>query len=303
MRLRAPTPDDAAGVFAVMRAQDVADFGVADCTLEDLLDEWGASDFDVAQDARLCEDGEGRIVGYASVRLPGTQPAVSPGPEGRGAGGLLLDWAEQRQREQGWTQHRQAIASSNHGARALLEGAGYALVRSHWRLELSLGEDLQDPRVPDGVSFRELDPDADAEVLYALDRVSFADVAETQPESMEHFSERHLRSHDLDAALSTVALRGALAVAFLLTRRWGEEGTGYVDILAVTPSEQGRGLGGALLRRAFLMYRAAGLKRAQLGVAADNPKALRLYERAGMKARFQTDVYERPADPPGPQPG
>src|SRR6185312_9628581 len=61
VRLRPPAPDDAASVFAVMRERDVADFATADCALEDVLEEWRASDFDPSADARVCEDEEGRI--------------------------------------------------------------------------------------------------------------------------------------------------------------------------------------------------------------------------------------------------
>lgn len=296
MRLRAPDLDDAGGVFAVLCERDIADFGVVDCTLADVLDEWKAGDFDRGADARVCVEEDGRIVGYASVRLPGTYSSVSPRVQGSGADELLLRWSERRQKERGWERYRQAVGASNEPARKLLERTGYERVRSHFRMELALDGDLQAPGPPAGVSFRVPDPKADAETLYELDRASFAEVAEAQQESMEHFVGRHLGAHDLDAALSTVASRGAEAVGFLLARRWAEEDSGFVDILAVAPGEQGRGLGGALLRRAFAMFHCAGLGRAQLGVAADNPRALGLYERVGMTPRFQIDAYERAVD-------
>jgi mycothiol synthase len=296
VRLRPPKPDDAAGVFAVLRDRDVADFGAPDCTLEDVLDEWRASDFDLAADARVCEDEQGRIVAYASVRQPATYAATAPDRGGLDVDRLLLEWAEQRQRALGWKRHRQAIASSNTRAKALMDRSGYELVRSHWRMQAVLDGSLQAPAAPAGVSFRALHPSADVEALYELDRASFADVTETQPDSSHEFAERHLQAHDLDAGLSTVASRGPRAVGFLLARRWTEERVGYVDILAVAPDEQGQGLGSVLLRRAFVLFRAAGLTRAQLGVAADNPNALRLYERVGMAPRFRVDTYERAPD-------
>ena len=73
---------------------------------------------------------------------------------------------------------------------------------------------------------------------------------------------------------------------------------GFVDVLAVHPDHQRRGLGSTLLRNSFAGFAAAGLKEAQLGVASDNPRALALYERVGMHARFQTDVYERRSPEP-----
>ncbi|MFL5863229.1 MAG: GNAT family N-acetyltransferase [Solirubrobacteraceae bacterium] len=83
-------------------------------------------------------------------------------------------------------------------------------------------------------------------------------------------------------------------MGFLLARRWQHEGSGYVDLLAVAPTHQRRGLGTALLTRGFADFAAEGLVQAQLGVASDNPGALRVYEAAGMRPRFRFDVFERP---------
>lgn len=82
-------------------------------------------------------------------------------------------------------------------------------------------------------------------------------------------------------------------VGFALSRRWAEEGVVYVDILAVAPEEQGRGIGRRLLLEVFAAGREVGLSEAQLRVAADNPKALRLYEGLGMWQVFRLDVYGR----------
>jgi mycothiol synthase len=293
VRLRAPRPDEARAVFAVLSARDTVDFGAPDCTLDDVLDEWRASDFDLEADARVCEDERGAIVAYTSVRPPCTYGSVAPEHEGRGAGKLLLAWAERRQLEAGWNKHRQAIAGSNARARTLLEGTGYVYVRSHWRMSRVLDGSVERPAVPEGVSMRMLDTDADAEVVYELDRTAFADVAEAQLETLSEFVERHLQTHDLDTTLSTVALRGSRVVGFLLARRWPQESVGYVGILAVAPPEQRQGIGRTLLLRAFAAFQAAGLEGAELSVAADNPKALHLYKAVGMRARFQIDVYER----------
>jgi mycothiol synthase len=309
MQLRAPTADDAAAVFAVMEARDVADLGAPDCTLGDVHDEWAETEFDLASDARVVEDG-GRIVGYGVVRNPGAFAAVDPDAEGRGAGARLLQWLESRERERGNPRHRQYIAASNARGRALLAAAGYALARSHYRMVRALAEAevgvearakagagpeaAPAAAIPSGVALRPVDVEADGETLYALDAASFAGASDYVPVSLTTFREEHLQTHDFDAQLSCVAQRGDQIVGFLLTRRWAQESVGYISILAVTPDEQGRGLGTAMLRHAFACYAGAGLAQAQLGVSSDNPGALRLYERIGMKPRFQFDTYERP---------
>ena len=57
-----------------------------------------------------------------------------------------------------------------------------------------------------------------------------------------------------------------------------------------------------MLETAFAGFAAAGLREAQLGVASDNPDALRLYERQGMAKRFRYDTYERAVVDPGTRP-
>ena len=86
-------------------------------------------------------------------------------------------------------------------------------------------------------------------------------------------------------------------VGFLLARRWPKERVGFIDLLAVHPQARRRGLGSMLLRTAFARFAGAGLREAQLGVASDNPRALQLYERAGMTPRFVVDAYHRPIEP------
>jgi len=297
VRLRPPRQRDAPAILAVLAARDTADLGVPDYTLEDVLDGWNEVSFDAEADARVCETEHGEIVAYAAVRPPATQVAVAPEHEGQGIGALLLSWAERRELELGWEQHRHAIAAGNARAEALLSRSGYALHRSHWRMACRLGGTAHERAVPAGVRLRALDTGADAESLYALNAASFADGEDEQPASLAAFSARHLQPHDLDRKLSCVALRSERVVGFLLARRWQEQSVGYVALLAVDPEEQGRGLGTALLQRALGLFETAGLAEAQLSVAGDNPKALALYERVGMRPRFRLDVYERPLDP------
>jgi mycothiol synthase len=294
MRLRAPAIDDASAVLEVLVARDIADIGVPDYVLQDLLDEWRASELDLAADSRVVEL-DGRIVAYAMVRGPGTLVAVAPGYEGRGIGARLLDWAEARERELGRSQHRQWIGSGNERGKTLLQAAGYALARSYWRMGLGL-EELRDypGTAPAGLRLRSLDVDRDASTLHALDAASFAGAPGYHPESLQAYREEHLGAHDLDPELSRVAELGGQIAGFLLARRWTEAPVGFVDILAVHPDHQRNGIGTKLLLEAFRRFRAAGLQEAQLGVASTNPRALRVYERLGMVSRFRYDTYERP---------
>ena len=91
-----------------------------------------------------------------------------------------------------------------------------------------------------------------------------------------------------------MATRDGILVGFLLARRWEDLGVGFVDLLAVHPGHRRHGIAAALLGSAFVALAAAGLREAQLGVATDNPRAMRLYERLGMRPRFRLETWERP---------
>jgi mycothiol synthase len=293
MALRAPVIDDAPAVFELLKARDIADLGIPDCTLEDVRDDWNATELSLSTDVRVVQEG-GLVVGYGIVRSPGAFAAVRPDSEGKGVGSRLLRWTERRERELGRPQHRQLIAATNDRARALLQAAGYERARSYYRMVRALDEVAPAGATPAGVTVRPLEPDADAERLHALDAAAFADIPDYEPISLIAFREDHLRAHDIDPELSCVAQRGRSIAGFLLTRLWAEERVGYVSILAVRPGEQGRGIGTTMLRHAFERFAAAGLNEAQLGVSSENAGALGLYERVGMSPRFRFDAYERP---------
>jgi mycothiol synthase len=281
-------------VLDVLAARDAADLGVRVHRLEDLRDEWEGSELELARDARVIESDRGRIVAYAAVRRHGTLAAVEPDHEGRGIGTRLLKWAERREREHGHPLHRQWVSAGNASARTLLIGAGYARARSYSRLARSLEGSLPSPPAPDGLRLRCVEEERDAAALHAIDAASFAGAPDYKPESLELFREEHLEAHDFDAGLSVIAERGPEIVGFLIARRLEGEPVGFVDLLAVAPEHQRQGVGTVLLETAFAGFAAAGLRHAQLMVASDNARAVRVYERAGMTVQLQFDIYERP---------
>lgn len=292
--LRAPRPDDATAVLALLESRDIADLGAPDVTLEDVLEEWGATGLDLATDVRVAELPDGRIAGYAILGRVGVFVDVAPEHEGQGVGTRLLRWAEARERALARPKHVQWAAERNRRAEELLRGSGYECVRSYWRMFRGLAAPPAPVAPPDGIAVRAMDREGDGQTVHALDDLCFRLAPDYNPHTFEQFCEEHLDSHDVDLALSLVAERGEELVGYLITRRWDSERIGYVDVLGVHPAARCRGLAGALLGAAFGACAAAGFQRAELQVASDNPRALALYERAGMRARFRIDVFERP---------
>lgn len=292
MKLRPPTLEDAVAAARVIRARSQADLGVMEITADTLRDEWGLSEIDLAADARVVEDGDGRVIGYGILRDVGAYAVISPEAEGRGAGSQLLDWLEQRSQTLGRSVHRQLVASTNRTGSALLAARGYRLAWSEHRMVRSLAGGIIIGEL-EGVTLRPL-PSSDVAAIHAVDARAFAADPGYVAESLTKFREEHLEAHDSAPDLSRVAVAGDRVVGFVIARRWEDRSVGYVDVLAVDPDHQGRGIGRALLLEAFAAFAAAGLKEAQLSVGSFNPKARRLYESAGMTTRFRLDIYERP---------
>ena len=290
--IRPPQPDDAEPVAKMVIAGDIADIGEPDYTLEDLRDEWAARDFDLATDAVVVEES-GRIAGYAAFRGSDVLIVVDPERRGEGIGSVLRAWAEDRAREKGITILRQDVGDRNAAARAHLTAAGYERERSYWRMELELDGSERPPEPPKGFTIRPFDDAADAHALYVVNEAAFAGNADYRPESESHFSDEHLHAHNVRPELSVVAERDGRVAGFALVRDHGEK-IAYVDLLAVHPDSAGMGLGSALLRTAYAGAAQAGFRSGRLGVASDNPNAIRLYARVGMTQRWRVDSYARP---------
>jgi len=73
-----------------------------------------------------------------------------------------------------------------------------------------------------------------------------------------------------------------------------EDGEGWVRSLAVLRPYRKRGVGAALLRRAFATYAGKGRAKAGLGVDLANPtQAARLYRAVGMTPQYEANIYQR----------
>ena len=296
IQFRAPTVGDGRAVLAMLVARDLVDYGVPDMTLAELEDEWSAESFDLDADAIVAQTQAGAIAGYAVIHRPGAMGFVSVDHEGQGVGTRLVHWARERERELGRAHHRQAIPAGNARARELLLASGYQYERSFSRMVRPLEGSEREPVPGGGLVQRTFAPETDPRAVHALDEFSFAANADFQAETLEEFTDEHLRPREFAPELSLVVHDADTMVGFLLARRWSEQAVGFIDLLGVHPQWRGRGVGSALLRTAFARFAADGLREAQLGVASDNPGALQIYERAGMRPRFVVDAYVRELD-------
>lgn len=150
---RVPQTRDLAAITELVALCEMAEAGVVDSSLEDLLSHWQRPDFHLANDAWVIVTTRGEIVGFAciwreeSTRLS-TYLCVHPEYRNRGIGTLLLRLVEVRAREH----VRQAPAGerlilrgqvhgSNESTQRLFEREGYRLARQFLRIAFTLAED------------------------------------------------------------------------------------------------------------------------------------------------------------------
>ena len=236
-------------MLALLVARDIADLGAPDFTLADLEEQWGSRDLDLGSDALIVEAG-GEIVGYAIVHRPGSLAVVAPDHEGRGVGSTLLRWVERGNASRAARRTGNGPPPATPARAALLSAAGYTPRAQLPRMVRRLDDVGRAPPHRPASSWNAGRGDRRRRV-HELDAESFAAAPDYVPESFEAFCEGHLQAHDTDPQLSRVAWDRRTVVGFLLARRWPNEGVGFMDILAVDPGHQRRGIGTALLRAAF----------------------------------------------------
>jgi mycothiol synthase len=300
--VRPPRPQDLAAIVALGEAFDRALTGTGDWSEEDVTHEWRDLT-DVDRDAWVVEDG-GRIVGYATVQDDGegtfyADGYVHPDRFGRGVGSTLVGLTETRVEERVETAPvprvvlQNTVLHADAAARALLEGRGYRPVRHFLRMQIDMSAPPPAPVWPAGVVAGPFRPDEDLAAVHACVHEAFAGEWSFRAETIEDWRKRKVDDPRFDASLWAVAREGGEVAGVALSTA-GQFEMGFVNSLAVRPAWRRRGLGLALLHQAFTWFWERGERRVGLGVDAENPTdARRLYERAGMRAVWQADVYEK----------
>ncbi len=131
-----------------------------------------------------------------------------------------------------------------------------------------------------------------SEAVHAIVEAAFADDPGENTEPFEQWAAEHATGPAYDPTLWLLARDGGVPVG-ALTGSAGDD-VGWVDYLAVLGSHRGRGIGSALLRRAFATFADRGLPRVRLNVDAENVTgATAVYERVGMRVVNRWDLWER----------
>ncbi len=255
---RGATMDDVAAAVAVIQAAERAD-GVESVSVhDDIASDWARPSMDITNDVLLVE-ANGQVVAYAEQFNGRAFAHVHPDQQGRGIGTAVAAWTEEHARRAGLSQVGQTISTRGTASRALLEGRGYDARWDSWILKMSLDTPPPAPRVPDGITIRDLRRPDDDRAVHAVIEEAF----DTWPDREAGTTFDDWRVSYLERATDTglvvVAEEGGRLVGVALCIP--EDGEGWVDQLAVLPSAWGRGIGGALLQAAFQRFRDQGRRR------------------------------------------
>ncbi|HEX6708918.1 MAG TPA: GNAT family N-acetyltransferase [Rubrobacter sp.] len=290
---RAPGREDAEAVVALISACQIADTGVSDISLEELLDDWHG--LDLAEEAVVVIAPGGNPAGYAdlinrSYVTVSVYGYVHPDYREQGIGSYLVAWGER------WTRDRMPqapddarvvvqhyINAANEGARRLLESSGYAPVRGVYVMEIRLDEAPPQPHWPTDISVRAFVPDRDEQAVFEAVEDAFRDMWGRPRGTLERFV-GITGQESFDPSLWFLAMDGEEIAGVTLCKKLG--GEGWVDVVAVRRPWRKRGLGLALLRHAFTEFYTRSIHKVSLSVDAESiTGAPRLYGRAGMSVR------------------
>jgi mycothiol synthase len=212
---------------------------------------------------------------------------------------LVLDRVAERGREFGhdqYTVRAGAIPSELPWISALTD-AGFTFLKQHARMTMALdAAALTVPQPAPGVVVRPVRAGDEAELrrFHATIEAAFRD--------SDHPAAGYSTWREQVAAESSVAwdewfvgeVDGEWAGVLQSADSGAEDNAGWVRSLAVLRPYRRRGLGRALLQRAFAAYAAKGRTAAGLGVDLANPtRAARLYRAVGMQPLYEANVYQR----------
>jgi mycothiol synthase len=273
--------------------------------------------FDPTQDVALVEV-DGALVAYGWVEWVDTTEGtrefrlggyVHPDWQSRGIGRRLLAWQEEHART-----HRAATSerplnlgtwSSDQNVRKvrLFTRSGYEVVRYFFEMNRPNLDNIEVPPMPEGLEIRPIGSDrASLKQMWDADAEAFQDHWGGFDASDSAF-EAWLTDPMHVPELWVVAWDGNEITGGVTNAIFAEENAafgrarGWMETVFVRRRWRRRGLGAAIVARALVRLREAGMTSAGLGVDSDNPSgALALYERAGFKIHRRSAAYRKPME-------
>lgn len=300
--IRAPERGDANAIFDLFASHNLRVVGMADLTLDDIVEELAEPEFDLAHDGWLAHDEEGRPSGYACVyRSSEPEHRIEVVTDDPALAAWLRDQAVERSREIARADGHEAVTidigvyRADEPQRALVADAGFSPGTTYHRMRIDHDGPATPPALPIGVVRRTGADGLDVRRAgHAVIEAAFAGQfgITTQPFEQWHAA-REGRTSFHWSQLVVLEVDGEPMAAREDNDQFVEdEDCGYVARLAVLEQARGRGLAKLLLRDGFATHAAAGRSGTILHVDTNNPTpALDLYTSVGMEAVLVIDVW------------
>jgi mycothiol synthase len=299
VKLRPYREDDFDPLLELFNRHQLAAFGEADATADDLRTWLTTPYVTVADDIRVLEQ-DGRIVGYVDVDPTREKPPrwwcdvkVDPGVDANEVVPLLVGWLDERAGAAGGTL-RVWTSETDTRITGAFHALGFEPSRHSFRMEIDLAADVRQPAWPEGITVRTVRDDEHERVYAAVVEV-WRDTNDPNDETFDEWAHWTTRHESFEPSLWFLAESGDELAGFSLCRRDpNDPNAGYVASLGVLRPWRRQGLGEALLLHSFAAFRERGWTRGTLGVdASSKTGATRLYERAGMSVYRDTVFLER----------
>ncbi|WP_091338341.1 GNAT family N-acetyltransferase [Micromonospora rhizosphaerae] len=304
---RRPTLDDVPALLKVVHAADTFALGYPDFDAEDVRAALTAPFVDPARDSWLVTDQDDTAVAWAILDNPTgvgrefVEVLVDPDRGADLRAPLLarqLDRVAERAAERGvpaLTVRCAVFAPETQWAAELAE-AGFTRIKRYVRMTRPLADLPAEPPPPPGVTVRPLraDDEADLRAFYRIFDIAFRDTPDYEPVGFDRWRQELPPYGKTWDEWFVAEVDGEPAGALQSSDQALEQDMGWVRTLSVLPAYRRRGVGAALLRRAFATYAAKGRSSAGLGVDLTNPTApVTLYRSVGLREVRWTDMCER----------
>jgi ribosomal protein S18 acetylase RimI-like enzyme len=300
LTLRAPALDDVDAVVEVINraSRELRGRNEVDANA---VEGWWAQPppFDLARDAVVAVQ-DGQIVGYGDLGDQANDGSVLWLDVRGGAPPELHAELERRALDRRAPDGvvRAMADESDSELAVILAERGYRRIRASYRMGIDLRGRVFSPDRPAGAVVRTSVEGVDEPLLHRIGEESFADHWGHTPTPYEEWLHWLRSMGEGDPSLWFIAEVEGIPAGIAICRPYahGNPDCGWVSVLGVLREHRRTGLGTALLTHSFDEFQRRGRLSAELGVdAASTTGAVGLYERAGMRALWQWDIWERDA--------
>lgn len=291
---RALVLGDAEPVTRLIAACETVDFGEPVIELSDVQADWARPSFDLASES-IGVTLHGDLVAVGEVyKGERAEVYVLPEHRDRGIGTALLAWTWALAERSGSSLVGQTVSDSNDGAVRLFAAHDYRMRWTSWLLEVPPGESLPPVDPPAGFGIREFVTGQDERATYRVIEDAFGEWPDRMPSTYEDWAPGVLGRADFEPWQLLLAVEHGpperiVGACHLVM---SEDGTGWVNQVAVRADRRRRGLAQAMLVRAFDAALERGATRRELATDS-RTGALGLYEHIGMRVRASFTHWAR----------